>query len=349
MPDVAGAAVLGCCAGWALVCAMGRDARPEGVLLAVLAVAAGYACGRIGGSVLPAAAPAAAALAGLASFVLFPGGFPGVLTGTLPGGFPGGFPSGFPGVPPPDPSAAAPGGRAGADAALAALTAGAACCAAWAAGDGRTRRLLHALALVVAAVALAAGSPAGCAAALGVLLCSLAAGRVRRRLPALAALAVAAAAVAGAVWAVAGDALPPELERPLQGPLTAQRVALWEEALALAVEQPVRGAGPDRFGGPDRAAARAAVPDGKPHSAPLQLAAEQGLPGVALLGAVFGWLLLALYRSPRPTPVVLAAGAALTALAALASVSNALSFNQVTAGAGLLAGLATAREGGDVP
>jgi O-antigen ligase len=115
------------------------------------------------------------------------------------------------------------------------------------------------------------------------------------------------------------------------------------------VEQPVRGAGPDRFGGLDRAAAQAAVPDGKPHSAPLQMAAEQGLPGVALLGAVFGWLLLALYRSPRPTPVVLAAGAALTALAALASVGNALSFNQVTVGAGLLAGLATAREGGDVP
>ncbi|GAA2422618.1 hypothetical protein [Streptomyces macrosporus] len=57
MPDVAGAVVLGCCAGWALLCAAGRDARPEGV---PPAVAAGYACGRIGGSLPPAAAPAGA-------------------------------------------------------------------------------------------------------------------------------------------------------------------------------------------------------------------------------------------------------------------------------------------------
>ncbi|MFH0252125.1 hypothetical protein ACG5V6_28450, partial [Streptomyces chitinivorans] len=94
MPDAAGAALLGCCAGWALLCAAGRDARPEGVLLAVLAVAAGYACGRIGGSLLPAAAPAGAALAGLGSLLLSPA------------------------LPLPDPSATGPGGRAGAEAAL---------------------------------------------------------------------------------------------------------------------------------------------------------------------------------------------------------------------------------------
>lgn len=47
---------------------------------------------------------------------------------------------------------------------------------------------------------------------------------------------------------------------------------------------------------------------------------------------------------PRTTAVVLTAGAALTALAALASVGNALSFTPVTAGVGLLAGLASARQ-----
>ncbi len=181
------------------------------------------------------------------------------------------------------------------------------------------------------------------------LLCSLAAGRVRRRLPALAALAAAAAAVVGAVWAVAGGALPPVLERPLQEALTSQRIVLWREAVALAAEHPVHGAGPDRFGALNRAAEQGAVPDGKPHSAPLQTAAEQGMPGVLLMGAAFGWVLLALYRSPRPTPVVLAAGVALTGLAAVASVGNALSFSQVTMGAGLLVGLATAGEGRDVP
>jgi hypothetical protein len=64
---------------------------------------------------------------------------------------------------------------------------------------------------------------------------------------------------------------------------------------------------------------------------------------VALLGAAFCWMLHALWRSPRPTPVVLTAAATLTALAVKSCLGNALSFSQVTAGAGLLAGLATAR------
>ncbi|MFG2594634.1 hypothetical protein [Streptomyces sp. NPDC048462] len=62
-----------------------------------------------------------------------------------------------------------------------------------------------------------------------------------------------------------------------------------------------------------------------------------------LLGAAFGRLLYVLWRSPRGTPVVLTAGAALTAPAVLAGFGNALSFTPVTAGAGLLAGPASAR------
>jgi hypothetical protein len=64
---------------------------------------------------------------------------------------------------------------------------------------------------------------------------------------------------------------------------------------------------------------------------------------VLLLAATFCWVLFALWRAPRPTPVVLTAGAALTALAAVAAIGNALSFTTVSVGAGLLAGLATAR------
>ncbi|OSP40686.1 hypothetical protein B7767_24970, partial [Streptomyces sp. 13-12-16] len=48
-PDAAGVAVLGACAAWPLITAAVRGGRPEGMLLAVLAVAAGYAAGRIGG------------------------------------------------------------------------------------------------------------------------------------------------------------------------------------------------------------------------------------------------------------------------------------------------------------
>ncbi|MDX6316518.1 MAG: hypothetical protein QOF44_5982, partial [Streptomyces sp.] len=42
LTDVLGVVVLVCSASWALIAAAGRSARPEGVLLAVLAVAAGY-------------------------------------------------------------------------------------------------------------------------------------------------------------------------------------------------------------------------------------------------------------------------------------------------------------------
>jgi hypothetical protein len=64
---------------------------------------------------------------------------------------------------------------------------------------------------------------------------------------------------------------------------------------------------------------------------------------VVLLAAAFCWILYALLRSPRTTPIALTTGAALTAVAAIASIGNALSFMTVTAGAGLLAGFATAR------
>ncbi len=54
-------------------------------------------------------------------------------------------------------------------------------------------------------------------------------------------------------------------------------------------------------------------------------------------------MLYTLWRTPLPTPVALTAGAALTGLAVIATVGNVLSFTTVTVGAGLLAGLATAR------
>ena len=209
------------------------------------------------------------------------------------------------------------------------------------------RLALRLLALAVACTALALGSVAGFAAALGVLLCSLAAARMRRRTLALGGLALATGLVVATSWGVAEDALPDGLTVSLEGQLTQNRVALWQDAVALAKEDPVRGVGPDRFGKLSTTAQQSLGSDGKPHSASLQQAAEQGVVGVALLGAAFGWMLYGLWRSPRSTPVVLSAGAALTALAVLASVGNALSFTPVTAGAGLLAGLATARAAGE--
>ncbi|HWM38363.1 MAG TPA: O-antigen polymerase, partial [Streptomyces sp.] len=64
-PDVAGVLILGACAAWALVTAAGRDARPEGLLLAVLAVGAGYVAGRTAGSLMPVGATAGGAVLGV--------------------------------------------------------------------------------------------------------------------------------------------------------------------------------------------------------------------------------------------------------------------------------------------
>ena len=316
--DATGVLVLGTCAVWSLVTAAVHGGRPEGVLLAVLAVAAGYATGRISGVLLPVAAPAAAALAGVTLTLAGPRLAPG-------------------------PEVASPLGHAGAAAAVLTLSAGAACCAAWATPVPALRLALRVLAVGVVAAGAVRGATTAVVLCCAVLLCSLAAGQVRRRGPALAGLAVSAGLVAALTWAVAGNALPSGLSGALADELTPRRVDLWHDALVLAHGDAVVGVGPGRFGELSATAARSALSDGKPHSAPLQLAAEQGVVGVLLLAAAFCWVLFALWRAPRPTPVVLTAGATLTALAALASVGNALSFTTVSAGAGLLAGLATAR------
>ncbi|MER5519402.1 O-antigen ligase family protein [Streptomyces sp. NPDC002763] len=316
--DAVGVVVLGACAVWPLLSAAGRDGRPEGVLLAVLAVAAGYAAGRMSGSLWPVAAPCVGGLAGLALAVAMPE----VTAG---------------------PQFTTPLGHAGAVAALLVLATGGVCCAAWATPVPALRFGLRALAAGIAVTGAAMGSAMGCVASAAVLLCSLAAGRLRRRGPGIAGLALAAALVTGTVWAVAANVLPTGLTTALSGPLTERRVQLWRDALRLARRNSALGVGPGRFGELSGTASEALLPDGKPHSAPLQQAAEQGLVGVLLLAAAFCWILYALWRSTRSTPVALTAGAALTALAAVAAVGDALSFTTVSAGAGLLAGLATAR------
>ncbi|WP_244216964.1 O-antigen ligase family protein [Streptomyces carpinensis] len=315
--DAAGVVVLGACATWSLVTGTLNEGRPEGVLLAVLAVAAGYAAGRMGGALLPVAAPCAGALAGPALVVAVPG---------LAAG----------------PRFAAPLGHAGATAGLLALSVGAACCAAWAASAPALRIALRALAVAIVLTAAVLGSSSGVVCCTVVLLCSLAAGRMRRRGPGIAGLALVAAAVTGTSWALAARILPDGLTESLEGWLTPRRVELWRDALRLAHRNAGLGAGPDRFGEFSPTAAQALQPDGKPHSALFQQAAEQGLIGVGLLALAYGWMLYALLRTARPTPLALTAGAALTALAVIATVGDALSFTAVSVGAGLLAGMATA-------
>ncbi|MFF0200344.1 O-antigen ligase family protein [Streptomyces sp. NPDC005017] len=316
--DAAGVIVLGACAAWAVISASAHGGRPEGMLLAVLAVAAGHSAGRISGALLPVAAPCAAALGGLGLAIATPYLTPGAQSGV-------------------------PLGEAGATAALLALSTGAACCAAWAASAPSLRLLLRLLACGIATAAVALGTTAGAVLCAIVLLCSLAAGGMRSRGLGVAGLATAAALVTVALWAVAERALPDGLAVSLESRLTAKRVELWQDAVRLAHDDLLLGVGPGRFGELSPAAAGAPFPDGKPHSAPLQMLAEQGVVGLVLLGAAFVWVLHTLWRNARTTPVALTAGAALTAVAAVSAVGNALSFTTVSVGAGLLAGLATAR------
>lgn len=316
--DAAGMAVLACCAVWALVCAAGRDARPDGTLLALLAVTAGYAAGRVLGALLPVLTPAAGALTVLA-LVLLP---------------PSRLSSG---------RHAPPLGYHNADAALLVLAVGAACCAAWGAPGAVSRAALWLVAAGAAVAALALGSAAGFAAGVATLLCSLAASRVRRRALGLAGLAAAAVLAVGASYAVAVNALPGGLSESLTGQLTQPRVQLWHQAVTLVRHHPLRGVGPERFAEASEPLPSDTPIADTPQSAPFQLAAEQGIPGAVLLGAAYTWTLCSLGRSPRPTPVVLTAAASLTGLALLATVDHVLSYAAVTAAAGLLAGLAASR------
>jgi O-antigen ligase len=316
--DAAGVVVLGSCAAWSLITAAMHDGRPEGVLLAVLAVAAGYASGRISGALVPVAAPCAGALAGLGLALAEPRLAPG-------------------------PRFDVPLGHAGATAALLTLAVGSACCAAWAASVPVLRLASGLLAVEITVTAAVLGSATGFALCTAVLLCSLAVGRTEHRGAGVAGLGLATALVTGAAWAVAGNVLPDGPATSLEGQLTPHRVQLWQDALHMAQQDSALGVGPGRFGELSGAAAGALLPDGKPHSAALQMAAEQGVVGVFLLAAAFCWVLHALWRTPRSTPIALTAGAALTGLALIASVGNALSFTSVSVGAGFLAGLATAR------
>jgi O-antigen ligase len=295
-PDVIGALLLTGCAGWTLYTASGRDAHPEGVLLALLAVAAGYAAGRVSGAIAPLGTPATAALA----------------VGLL--------------VP-----LTAPLRSADADGALLALAVGAACCAAHLA-HGRKRLLLAGLALALGAETLATGSMAGTLAAGAALAVSGAVASTRRRLPVLALLALCAGLAAAT----------PLLLTDAHSPLLDHRTPLWRDAVQEAAAAPLTGVGPGRFAELSPSAQETSASGGA-SSAALQLAAEQGLPGLCLLAGSYGWMLWTLRRAPGPTPMVLTAAGALTALAAEAAVSPVLSFPGITASAGLLAGLASAR------
>ncbi|MBF9069992.1 O-antigen ligase family protein [Streptacidiphilus fuscans] len=314
--DVVGVLLLAACACWAVYSSSGRDAQPEGTLLGLLAIAAGYATGRIAGAVLPVGAPLAAA---------------GAAAALAP----------WTGAHLHDDDALA---------ALLSLAVGAACCAGYAAQAHGMRRIARgcgALAVLLVAESLTTDSMLGPIACGGTLVVAVAVHRARRRVPALTLLSLCVLLTLGATVLLAqhsGATVTGPSPRAY-GPVTqvsSQRLALWRDAVREFDQQPLRGVGPGRFTDVSPTALESTEPTGASSSA-LQTAAEQGLPGVLLLGAAFGWTLWTLARSPRPTAAVLSTAAAMAALGVQATVASVLSVAWVVVGGGLLLGMTAAR------
>lgn len=299
--DVVGVLLLAACAAWADYCASGREAHPEGALLALLAVAAGYATGRIAGVLAP-----------LGSLIV-----PAVAAAVFAPAF---------------------GARVVGDDAVAALLSlaiGAACCAGYVArarGARWTARGCTLLAFVLAAESLLTDATLGALACGGTLVVAGSVHRTRHRMRALVLLGGCALLAVGGVLLLAhgGGGADPATNGPATQ-VSVQRLALWRDAWQTLGQHPWRGVGPGDFA------------DGSAASAALQQGAEQGWPGLALLGGAFAWCLWALDRSPRPAPAVLSAAGAMTALAVQAAAGPVLSVPAVVVCGGLLLGLAAAR------
>ncbi|HET7325945.1 MAG TPA: O-antigen ligase family protein [Nocardioidaceae bacterium] len=105
------------------------------------------------------------------------------------------------------------------------------------------------------------------------------------------------------------------------------RVDLWSEALDITADHPVRGVGPGNFSLHSPTAG--SDPDLQwAHSTPMQVLAELGLVGLALLAALTGWMVLALGR-----------GAVFLAILALQpTVDYVLTFPAVLLGAAFVLG-----------
>ena len=140
---------------------------------------------------------------------------------------------------------------------------------------------------------------------------------------------VAILLIAGAVpvWL----ALAPASSRPpiLVSALSDVRISLWEDALALAGDQPLVGIGAGEFA----RQSPIAVADADlawAHSAPLQVLAEQGVVGLLLLASLVGWMVWVLGRH----------AVFLAILALQPMVDYVLAFPTVVAAYGLALGLA---------
>jgi O-antigen ligase len=129
------------------------------------------------------------------------------------------------------------------------------------------------------------------------------------------------------------------VDRLVDASLSERRVALWSEALDLIGREPLTGVGIGNFAGL-APTARADADARWAHSEPLQVGAETGLLGLALLAAVAAVVLFALSRSPAGPA---AAGAlTLAGVGAQAGIDYVLHFPAVVFALAVVVGAAAA-------
>jgi O-antigen ligase len=313
--DAAGVGLVAAFAGWTVVSAAVRGGNPIPQLVLLVTATAAYALGRLQGR------DHAVRVATVIVLV--------ILTMTLASG-PGAFAGG-----PLDP----PLGYGNANGALYALGVAAAAVIARASNRASIRWVGAILAVLLLMFTVLTTSKAATVLAGGIVMVALGAHRLGRGVllvaPALVFAAVAATVVVGVTR---GFLEPPGVEAVL----TERRADLWHEALEITAQAPAFGAGPGGFA--DTSPTALSDPDARwAHSAYLQTAAETGIPGTLLLGAVTLWSFGALFRSQQDLRLVVIGAAAASAFALHAAIDYLVHFPALVVLMALLVGMASSR------
>jgi O-antigen ligase len=313
--DQIGLGLVAAFAAWTLLSGLIRDSNPLPQVLLTAAAAAAYAIGRNRGRTRPMFVAGVVVAA--------------ILAGALASG-PGAFAGG-----PLDP----PLGYGNANGALYTLGLAAAAILAVCANRDIVRGPAGVLAVTMFAFAVLTTSKAASILALAILMVAVVAHRVGRWQAAAGALLVVATF---GITLLVGLARESRLVEALEWALTERRATLWHEALVIAADHPIFGAGPGTFA----ETSPTALSDSDAqwaHSAYLQITSEIGIPGFLLLAAVLAWVFGSLYRSHQDQRLVVLGTATATAFAVHAGIDYVVHFPALVLIAALLTGLASSR------
>ena len=312
--DAAGIALAAVFAAWTVVSAVVRTGNPWPQVALLAAAITAYVIGRIQGGRRPVFVPAAVVVS--------------ILVGTVASG-----PAALSGGP-----LAPPLGYGNANGALYALGVASACAVAILANKEQVRMVAGVLAVVFVGLAISTLSKTAAVLAVGILLIGVVARRLGRWVVVVAPFAVLTTFAVTVAVGLTHGSLPPLFEE-----LSARRTGLWRDAMEIIADEPVLGAGPGMFAQTSPIALADA--DARwAHSAYLQVGAEIGVIGAALLGLLLLWVFGALYRSHQDLRLIVIGTAAVTAFAIHAAIDYVAHFPAVVIVAALLAGLASSRE-----